>query len=582
MGYTEEDKIEDIGREDNSYLFRFSFKPALPQAIQEENSFGNFKKVVLQEKNLKAIPIFLYKHAARITLLDLSKNLFIELPVDFLQSCKNLKQLVLASNDYNSLPLSIRCIPGLETLDISNNHINDLEPAQLQEIISLRSLEASNNRLDSLPTTFTAFKNLSILTISNNSFTKFPQVICQLPSLTYLDISFNKIASFPEEIGNLIQLERLFATANRLRGRFPLGFSKLENLQELDLRQNQITDLDELYTLPKLEIISVDYNAISVVNFNFSHLRLLNMSKNHLTQFNVMSTSPQSLLLIDLNLANCKLSSLPDDLFVRAVLLETLILDNNTLSVLPNSIGHLVKLTKLSVQGNNLETIPSEISQLAELKELDAQKNNLKCLPREIWLCGSLQTLNCSSNLLDVFPEPFTAAAIPDVILSPTPEDANNSEEMVNNTTLLSSGFSPKFNPPSFFVNSRNRAPPLSLSLRYLFLGDNRFTDDIWSPLSLFLELRTLNLCFNDLYEIPPEGLCHQHLYELYLSGNHLASLPADDIEKLSYLRVLAVNGNKLQTLPAEIGKLRKLLVLDVGNNVLKYNISNWPYDWNW
>jgi adenylate cyclase len=42
------------------------------------------------------------------------------------------------------------------------------------------------------------------------------------------------------------------------------------------------------------------------------------------------------------------------------------------------------------------------------------------------------------------------------------------------------------------------------------------------------------------------------------------------------------VNGNKLQTLPAEIGKLRKLLVLDVGNNVLKYNISNWPYDWNW
>ncbi|KAG1091315.1 hypothetical protein G6F42_019463 [Rhizopus arrhizus] len=47
-------------------------------------------------------------------------------------------------------------------------------------------------------------------------------------------------------------------------------------------------------------------------------------------------------------------------------------------------------------------------------------------------------------------------------------------------------------------------------------------------------------------------------------------------------MRVLAVNGNKLQTLPAEIGKLRKLLVLDVGNNVLKYNIANWPYDWNW
>jgi adenylate cyclase len=89
-------------------------------------------------------------------------------------------------------------------------------------------------------------------------------------------------------------------------------------------------------------------------------------------------------------------------------------------------------------------------------------------------------------------------------------------------------------------------------------------------------------LSFNDLYDIPSECLCHQHLYELYLSGNQLASLPADDIEKLSYLRVLAVNGNKLQTLPAEIKKLRKLLVLDVGSNVLKYNIANLDYDWNW
>jgi adenylate cyclase len=379
-----------------------------------------------------------------------------------------------------------------------------------------------------------------------------------------LDVSFNKISSFPDEICNLTQLERLFAAANRLRGRLPLSFSALEKLQELDLRQNQITDLDELYTLPRLEIISVDYNAISVVNFNFGTLRVLSMYKNHLTQFN---TTLMCALLTDLNLANCKLSSLPDDLFINASALETLTLDNNTISVLPNSLGHLVKLSCLSVQGNNLETLPSEISQLAELKELDAQKNNIKFLPKEIWLCGSLQVLNCSSNLLDAFPEPFTGT--PDMSpISPKKESEN--------------GFLPNFNPPSFFASSRNHPPPLSLSLRRLLLGDNRFTDDIWGPLSLFMELRTLNLCFNELYEIPPEGLCHQHLYELYLSGNNLASLPADDIEKLSYLRVLAVNGNKLQTLPAEIGKLRKLLVLDVGNNVLKYNISNWPYDWNW
>jgi adenylate cyclase len=612
IGYTEEDKIEDVGREDNSYLYRFSFGPNIPHTIHEEDEFSAYRRVDLQGKNLSTIPIFLYKYAARIASLDLSKNLMMEIPVDFLQMCKNLKQFWLTNNEYNGLPLSIRFIPNLEHLNISGNHIRDLQLARLEDLVTLRTLRAYNNRLQTLPDSFAAFKHLTILFISNNSFTKFPPVICQIASLAYLDISFNKITAFPDEISNLNQLVGLFATANRLAGRLPPSFTKLEKLQELDLRQNQITDLDDLLLLPKLEIISIDYNAISFVNYNFRNLRQLKISKNHLTQFSVAPSytlgslvKNNACLLTDLNLANCKLSSLADDLFTFATSLEHLVLDNNTLSVLPSSIGFLSKLLRLSVQGNNLETIPSEISKLTELKVLDAQKNNLKSLPKEIWLCISLQTLNCSSNLLETFPDP----------LCDTNNNNNNNSSSSNDTTpshekqgkledtcqdqppfdeeknesnlpanLLSSGFlpPPNFNPPSFFASPRNHPPPLSLSLRNLFLGDNRFTDDVWSPLSLFLELRTLNLCFNDLYEIPPEGLCHQHLYELFLSGNHLASLPADDIEKLSYLRVLAVNGNKLQTLPAEIGKLRKLLVLDVGNNVLKYNISNWPYDWNW
>lgn len=606
IGYTEDDKIEDIGREDNSYLYRFSFGPNMPHAIYEDDEFGAYRRVDLQGKNLTTIPIFLYKYAARIVSLDLSRNLMMEIPVDFLQMCKNLKQFWLTNNEYNGLPLSIRFIPNLEHLNISGNHIRDLQLARLEDLGTLRTLRAYNNQLQTLPDSFAHFKHLTILFISNNSFTKFPLVVCQIASLAYLDISFNKITSFPDEISNLKQLVGLFATANRLSRRLPPSFSKLEKLQELDLRQNQITDLDDLCLLPKLEIISVDYNAISFVNYSFKNLRQLKMSKNHLTQFCI---SPDSALesgkclLTDLNLANCKLSSLTDDLFTFATMLEYLVLDSNTLSILPSSIGCLTKLVRLSVQGNNLETIPSEISKLTELKILDAQKNNLKSLPKEIWLCVSLQTLNCSSNLLESFPEPLcdTNTSNDNSNINDTDTEHHSnfddiSQEQQPQSTLSdeherkafldlhASGFHPppNFNPPSFFGNPRNHPPPLSLSLRNLFLGDNRFTDDIWSPLSLFLELRTLNLCFNDLYEIPPDGLCHQHLYELFLSGNHLASLPADDIEKLSYLRVLAVNGNKLQTLPAEIGKLRKLLVLDVGNNVLKYNISNWPYDWNW
>lgn len=688
IGYTDQDRIEDIGREDNSYLVRFTFGPIVAPTLQEEDlDFGNYQYVDLQACNLPAIPIFLYRHAARIECLDVSKNLLIEIPVDFVQMCTSLRQLRLANNDYSLIPPSVRYIRSLEQLNISSNRLRELQHAQLDQLEHLTSLTAYNNNLDSLPQYFSSFCHLTALNISNNSFTVFPNVICQIISLVELDVSFNKITDFPAEIGSLVNLVRMWAVANQLTGQLPQSFRFLESLKELDIRQNLITDLEVLSCLPSLEILFVDYNAVSIVNSEFRSLRQLKMCKNHLTQFNlspsniVTSEDAQGIprqiegfpgltgaLLTELNISSCKLSSLPEGMFANVTAIETLVLDNNTLNSLPSSIGELRMLTKLSVQQNLLSSVPVEIAKLGQLKELNLQKNNLKTLPKEIWLCSALTMLNCSSNLLETFPEPYSAPGValhlalgpqaqavvtPNVMAnaaSDVPQNtalgsnagqgmvplqnanmphhlmnqnvnsshlqmfdsspkssavsadylprtdslpsSSSNERRSSNTSsisapgptpnMLSSHAPPNFNPPSFFASPRNHPPPLSLSLRQLFLGDNRLTDDVWSPLSLFLELRTLNLSFNDLYDIPSDCLCHQHLYELYLSGNQLASLPADDIEKLSYLRVLAVNGNKLQTLPAEIKKLRKLLVLDVGSNVLKYNIANLEYDWNW
>ncbi|KAI8986475.1 hypothetical protein BDB01DRAFT_611415 [Pilobolus umbonatus] len=614
MGYIEQDKIENIGREDNSYYYRFVFSSNASRTLQKEEDYDNYRRVDLQARNILTIPIFLYKYAAMIASLDLSKNPLIEIPVDFLQMCRTLKELNISNNEYTLLPPSIRIVTQLEHLDISSNHLRDLKLSHLDEIKQLRTLRAYNNLLETLPSSFSNYKHLTILFISNNSFVKFPEAICNITSLAYLDIGFNKIKSFPEEIGNLIHLTGLMAIANQLSGSFPAGFSRLEKLKELDLRQNLLTDLDAIYKLPNVETIHISYNAISIVNYGIPSLKHMKMTKNHLTQFTLKpppfynSPHPYHCRLVGLDLSNCKLSSLPDDLFLNAVLLEDVSFDNNTLTALPTSLGVLTKLVRLSVQSNNLESLPTDIHKLTELKHLDVQKNNLKQLPKEIWLCVSLHALNCSSNLLESFPEPISSlsssyqdeSSDSNKTNTPTPrdlepvDDDSSLKSVINkdrdsyiehrSSSFSSTTFQPSqnFNPPSYFDNPNNHPPPLSLSLRSLFLGDNRFTDDVWSPLTLFLDLRILNLSFNDLYEIPPEALCHRHLYELYISGNHFASLPADDIEKLSYLRVLAINGNKLQTLPAEIGKLRKLLVLDVGNNVLKYNISNWPYDWNW
>lgn len=648
MGYTSQDKIEDVGLEDNSYLLRFVFGPNLAQILpkepeippqqqqqqQQQNQQQQqqpLRHVDLRRRNLTTIPIFLYEHAATLVSLDVSQNLLMEIPVDFAQMCTELRQLSVADNECHVIPLSVKHVGSgaLEHLDVSGNRLRDLDHGhvEIHRLTRLISLRARNNRLDHLSPSLESLQQLTTLVISNNAFTTFPDVICTLRALEYLDVSFNKIPTFPEEIGQLTQLESLFAIANRLTGALPPTFVQLEKLRELDIRQNLISDMEVLEHMPGLETLRADYNSVMIVNHGFAQVRRLDMYKNRLTHFGILPPpSPEvSYALSYLNLSNCKLPSLPDDIFTHTPQMETIVLDNNTLNAIPSSVGGLRKLVRLSVQGNQLDSLPpSMFGGLEELHYLDLQKNNLKTLPSEIWSCPKLQSLNCSSNLLQTFPQPFSesgsiitssssALAMAAAAESPVhphhhPHNAGQSalgqqqqqqqqhqEQDIDNGGGGGGGqqqqqqhgvergaSSSNFNPPSFFASPHNHPPPLSLSLRQLFLGDNRLKDDVWSPLSWIMELRTLNLSFNDLTEMLAEAFFHKHLYELYLSGNHLTSLPAEDMEKLSYLRVLAVNGNKLQTIPAEIGKLRKLLTLDVGNNMLKYNISNWLYDWNW
>jgi adenylate cyclase len=142
---------------------------------------------------------------------------------------------------------------------------------------------------------------------------------------------------------------------------------------------------------------------------------------------------------------------------------------------------------------------------------------------------------------------------------------------------------------PSFPINRKpststiSDIPPLAHSLELLYLGENSFTDEVLHPLMILKELRVLNLSFNDIQDIPSHFFRHlTKLEEVYLSGNGLTNFPSEDLPKLTRLSTLFLNGNRLQTLPQELGKVKSLTVLDVGSNLLKYNINNWEFDWNW
>lgn len=646
VGYEESDKIEELGREDNGYLCRFMFLSARESDFHAKTMDLGISRsqklnyVDLSGRNLVTIPISLYSKAADIISLNLSRNLSLDVPRDFIQSCKQLRDIKFNNNEARRLPLSLGRAGRLTYLDVSNNRLDQLEHAELNTLVGLLKMNLANNRLTHLPSYFGAYQALRSLNISSNFLDKFPPFLCQLHSLVDLDLSFNAIASLPDEIGNLKNLEKLLITNNRLVDEVSEGFRQLLSLRELDIKYNSITSIDIISELPKLEILTAAHNHISSFVGKFEVIRQLKLNSNPLNKFEIIESVPT---LKNLNLSHAQLASI-DSAFSNMVNLETLVLDKNYFVSLPQQIGTLSRLEHFSIANNSVGELPPQIGCLTELRVLDVRGNNISKLPMEIWWANKLESFNASSNVLDTFPKPASrpprvpgedSSGPPPVPngkpLPPNPLPSTASSEEVDDdrrpsqasSTLLSVGPSPilggadrKSSVVSVYgkggrktsvvsraasqATNSTTPPPATIrkdsglssrltntfagSLRNLSLADNRLDDDVFDQITLLSELRVLNLSYNDeISDMPQRSIKNwPQLVELYLSGNGLTSLPADDLEESSLLQTLYINGNKFTNLPADISRAKKLAVLDCGNNYLKYNISNVPYDWNW
>lgn len=575
-GYTEGDSLDELGREDLSYLLKFVYRPDRAPHFHSD-SFGNteddFSVLDLHKQNLEMIPVFLYHRAEWIKSLDVSANPMRTIPHDFLQLCTNLTTLCLSRLALKQIPESITDAPHLTHLDVSDNRIAELDHIDLSKVTHLVSLRVQNNHMSQLPSYFSSMQFLKDLIVSNNRFEVFPEVACDLQSLLQLDISFNTIAELPKRINNLQNLQRLVLVGNSLEV-LPDEIASLHQLQVIDLRRNLLHDIKALFGLPKLESLLCEHNSIKHLDVTFgTRLRRLEIGQNPLSRTTFKAEDTCSLTKLDLSSSN--ISKLDDRMLTMLPSLEELILDRNKLAVLPETISRLKHLRRLSCTANLLAMLPDTIGQLTNLVDLKLYSNNLRSLPASLWQCASLQSINISSNLLETFP-------LPQMTLLQATETSSAA-----NTNIPAASESRKGSASSLgaavLPSGARLLPPLGISLVRLILADNRLTEDVFEPISQMAELEVLNLSGNDLYDIPNYGLSKLgKLRELYLSSNSLRSIPADELSLLHELRVLYLNGNKLVTLPAEIGELYQLVKVDVSNNKLKYNISNQQYDWNW
>ncbi|KAL7385930.1 hypothetical protein ABVT39_002019 [Epinephelus coioides] len=297
---------------------------------------------------------------------------------------------------------SLRELNLIGNLSSENNKMIGLE--SMRDLRHLKTLCLKSN-LTKMPTNITELSPHLIKLVVHNDGTKLMVLnsLKKMVSLIELELHTCELERIPHAIFSLINLQELDLKSNNIRTieeiisfqhlkrltclklwhnkiiTIPSSIGQVKSLEALHLSHNKLESLPPaLFTLPKLRHLDVGHNSITVLPPDVGLLHNL----QHLA--------------INSN----KLEVLPKPLF-RCTKLKVLCLGNNALTVLPETVGQLVQLTQLELKGNCLDRLPPQLGNCRLLRKsgLVVEDHLFDALPVDIKENISRETTSFTSGL---------------------------------------------------------------------------------------------------------------------------------------------------------------------------------------
>lgn len=484
-----------------------------------------------------------------LEMLDLHGNALLSLPIG-LRRLERLTSLNLAHNKLENQALDIVAqIPTLRDVKLGHNALSGNLPATMCGLTHLEILDLQANRLLGLPEALRELVNLRVLNVAGNQLTALPMEAIQQLSLTDLDASNNAL------IGSLFPLggesvHRTLRTLNVSNNSLAaLTFSpglELPQLRELRVANNHMTSLPPISTWSELTTLIASDNKIEELPVGFTGLKKLrnvNLTSNEMRVLDPeigRMDSLESLILAANPLREKKFLSMSaadirrdlksrlvsedieddpptEDEFVDAS--DSFSSKGNPSGAWPMKPNGVLNLAAKNLSDDVNDTLGSFL-QTTEVKHLILQANRLTAVPPALWLCQDLKILDLSGNVLG-----------------------------------------------SDYFSDELKLPVL----KELNLSNCRLStlDPLVSQLSA-PSLQSLNVSTNRLVgPLPTLRVTYPALTSLWAADNRFLSITADALRGLT---TVSLASNDIESLPAEIGLLwdQGLHNFDIGSNAFR------------
>ncbi|XP_016959096.3 toll-like receptor 6 [Drosophila biarmipes] len=310
---------------------------------------NNLHTLLLSHNKLKYLDAYALNGLYVLSLLSLDNNALIGVHPDAFRNCSALQDLNLNGNQLKTVPLALRNMRHLRTVDLGENMITVMEDSAFKGLGNLYGLRLIGNYLENI--TMNTFKDL--------------------PSLQILNLARNRIAVVE-----------------------PGAFEMTSSIQAVRLDGNELSDINGLFSnMPSLLWLNISDNRLE--SFDYGHvpstLQWLDLHKNRLSVLSNRFGLDAELKLQTLDVSFNQLQRIGPNSIPNSI--ELLFLNDNLITTVdPDTFMHKTNLTRVDLYANQITTLD-----IKSLRILPVWEH--RALP-EFYIGGNPFTCDCNIDWL--------------------------------------------------------------------------------------------------------------------------------------------------------------------------------------